>query len=96
MPGVVSPRPPVALEVRELRRSYGRLDALRDLTLDIPGGQCVALIGANGSGKSTTVRMIAFRMPDAAAVTAAMGATAPARAARGSAGRARAGAALGT
>jgi ABC-2 type transport system ATP-binding protein len=59
VPGVVSPRPPVALEVRELRRSYGRLDALRDLTLDVPGGQCVALIGANGSGKSTTVRMIA-------------------------------------
>ena len=28
VPGVVSPRPPVALEIRELRRSYGRLDAL--------------------------------------------------------------------
>jgi ABC-type multidrug transport system ATPase subunit len=47
------------LDVRGLSRHYGRLVALRELTLAIAPGECVALIGANGSGKSTTVRAIA-------------------------------------
>jgi ABC-2 type transport system ATP-binding protein len=49
----------VPLDVRGLSRSYGRLVALRELTLAVAPGECVALIGANGSGKSTTVRAIA-------------------------------------
>ncbi|WP_354702315.1 ABC-type transporter ATP-binding protein EcsA [Paraconexibacter sp. AEG42_29] len=50
--------PPV-LQARTLNHSYGRLDALAALTLDVRPGECVALIGANGSGKSTAVRVIA-------------------------------------
>jgi ABC-2 type transport system ATP-binding protein len=42
-----------------LARRYGRLTALADLTLAVDPGECVALIGANGSGKSTTVGLIA-------------------------------------
>ena len=42
-----------------LRRSYGRLVALASLDLTVAAGECVALIGANGSGKSTAVRTIA-------------------------------------
>jgi ABC-type multidrug transport system ATPase subunit len=49
----------VPLETSGLRRTYGRLVALRSLDLTIAAGECVALIGANGSGKSTAVRTIA-------------------------------------
>src|SRR6059058_2900762 len=47
------------LVVRGLARSYGRLVALEHLSLAVGAGECVALIGANGSGKSTAVRAIA-------------------------------------
>lgn len=49
----------MTLETTALRRSYGRLVALADLSLTVATGECVALIGANGSGKSTAVRTIA-------------------------------------
>jgi ABC-2 type transport system ATP-binding protein len=47
------------LRTTSLRRTYGRLVALAGLSLTIGPGECVALIGANGSGKSTAVRAIA-------------------------------------
>ncbi|WP_027006605.1 ABC transporter ATP-binding protein [Conexibacter woesei] len=48
-----------ALEVAGLTRSYGRLVGLHPFDLTLQAGECVALIGANGSGKSTAVRTIA-------------------------------------
>ena len=50
---------PPPLEALEVSHSYGRLEALRDFSLTIVPGQCVALVGANGSGKSTAVRTLA-------------------------------------
>src|SRR3954452_23221785 len=47
------------LEVAGLRREYGRLVALAGLDVQVSAGECVALVGANGSGKSTAVRAIA-------------------------------------
>jgi ABC-2 type transport system ATP-binding protein len=55
--GLSAAAPP--LVTRELGRSYGRLMALDDLSLTVSAGECVALIGVNGSGKSTAVRLIA-------------------------------------
>src|SRR3954452_5431977 len=49
----------VPLQVAGLRREYGRLVALAGLDLTIYAGECVALVGVNGSGKSTAVRAIA-------------------------------------
>src|SRR3954453_12254031 len=43
-------------EVTGLARHYGRLVGLAHLDLELGPGQCVALIGANGSGKATAVR----------------------------------------
>lgn len=48
-----------ALAVDGLTRSYGRLVGLHPFDLTLQAGECVALIGANGSGKSTAVRTIA-------------------------------------
>jgi ABC-2 type transport system ATP-binding protein len=50
---------PPPLEARAVSRSFGALVALHDFSLMIGPGQCVALIGANGSGKSTAVRTLA-------------------------------------
>jgi ABC-2 type transport system ATP-binding protein len=47
------------LTVRDLSRSYGDFAALRGLGLEIGAGECVALVGRNGSGKTTAVRLIA-------------------------------------
>jgi ABC-2 type transport system ATP-binding protein len=50
---------PPPLQAVEVSHAYGRLEALRDFSLTIVPGQCVALVGANGSGKSTAVRTLA-------------------------------------
>jgi branched-chain amino acid transport system ATP-binding protein len=47
------------LEVSHLRVSYSGVLALSDVSLNVPTGQIVALVGGNGNGKSTTLRAIA-------------------------------------
>ena len=54
----VVPADAIPLEVTGLARHYGRLVGLAHFDLELAPGQCVALIGANGSGKSTAVRTI--------------------------------------
>ena len=51
------------LEVRNLQVHYGAIAAARGISLDIRGGEIVALIGANGAGKSTVARAIAGLLP---------------------------------
>ena len=46
------------LEIRNLSVSYGGINAVKDIDLDVPEGQIVTLIGANGAGKSTMLRTI--------------------------------------
>ncbi len=46
------------LEVRDLTVSYGGIQAVRGISFDVPEGQVVTLIGANGAGKSSTLRSI--------------------------------------
>ncbi|MGQ0574770.1 MAG: ABC transporter ATP-binding protein [Pseudonocardia sp.] len=47
--------PAPAVSVRGLVKRYGRVDAVRDLDLDLPAATVLALLGPNGAGKSTTV-----------------------------------------
>jgi branched-chain amino acid transport system ATP-binding protein len=46
------------LEVQGLRVAYGAIEAVRDVNLRVEEGEVVALIGANGAGKSTTLATI--------------------------------------
>ena len=46
------------LEVRHLYASYGGPDVLHDISFSVPKGQIVCLLGANGAGKSSTMRSI--------------------------------------
>ena len=47
------------LELRGVRRTYGELVAVDLLDLEVRPGECVVLIGHNGSGKTTTLRLVA-------------------------------------
>lgn len=47
------------LQLRGLRRTYGEVVALDQLDLEVAHGECVALVGHNGSGKTTTLRLVA-------------------------------------
>ena len=47
------------LEVRDLCVSYGGIRAVKGISFDVPEGEVVTLIGANGAGKSSTLRSIA-------------------------------------
>jgi branched-chain amino acid transport system ATP-binding protein len=53
----------VILEVRNLNVNYGAITAVRGIDLDIAAGEIVALIGANGAGKTTVARAIAGLLP---------------------------------
>lgn len=53
------------LEVRNLAVRYGGIQALHDLSLSVPEGSIVTLVGANGAGKSTTLRTISGLVPPA-------------------------------
>lgn len=46
------------LDIRDLRVSYGAIEAVKGVSLSVPRGKIVALVGANGAGKSTTLRTI--------------------------------------
>jgi lipooligosaccharide transport system ATP-binding protein len=51
--------PPVpAIDLIDVRKSFGPIDAVNGLNLDVPEGICLGLLGPNGAGKSTTMRML--------------------------------------
>jgi branched-chain amino acid transport system ATP-binding protein len=53
------------LEISDLVCRYGKVEAIKGMSLSIKQGQLVALIGANGAGKSTTLRSISGVLPSA-------------------------------
>jgi branched-chain amino acid transport system ATP-binding protein len=53
----------LALELRGVHAAYGPIEVLRGLDLAVPYGSLVALLGPNGGGKSTALRVIAGQLP---------------------------------
>jgi branched-chain amino acid transport system ATP-binding protein len=53
------------LELRDLVCRYGKVTAVKGLSLEVARGQLVALIGTNGAGKTTTLRAISGLLPAA-------------------------------
>src|ERR1022692_2392734 len=47
-----------AVQIRDVTKTFGPLTAVDDLTLTVPEGSVYGFIGPNGSGKTTTMRMI--------------------------------------
>ena len=50
-------RAPV-VDVKALRKTFGAVQAVKDVTFDIHGGEIFGVLGPNGSGKTTTIRML--------------------------------------
>jgi branched-chain amino acid transport system ATP-binding protein len=60
---VSQPAPPLAageplLKIERLRTAYGRIEALKGISMEVRDGEIVTLIGSNGAGKTTTLRTI--------------------------------------
>ena len=70
-PGLAGREPnlPAAITVAGLRKSYGSVQAVRDVSFSVRRGEIVALLGPNGAGKTTTVEILeGFRARDGGAV----------------------------
>ena len=50
-----------ALELKDLRKSFGRTEIIRGINMSIPAGERVGIIGPNGAGKSTLFNLISGR-----------------------------------
>ena len=46
------------IQIRNLHKSFGKLEVLKGIDLDIQDGETVAIIGPSGAGKSTLLRCI--------------------------------------
>lgn len=53
------------LEVRDLHLHYGGIQAVKGISFDVACGELVALIGANGAGKTSTLKALARMLPQA-------------------------------
>ncbi|MFG2040132.1 sulfate/molybdate ABC transporter ATP-binding protein [Dactylosporangium sp. NPDC048998] len=59
----------MAIEVRDVNKSFGKTPVLRDISIDIASGSLTALLGPSGGGKSTLLRVIAgLEQPDTGSV----------------------------
>jgi ABC-2 type transport system ATP-binding protein len=53
-----------AVEVRDLRKSYGELEAVRGVSFEVARGEVFCLLGPNGAGKTSIVEVLGG-LPDA-------------------------------
>ncbi|MCU0441831.1 MAG: ABC transporter ATP-binding protein [Bacteroidia bacterium] len=46
------------IEIQQISKSFGKLKVLQDINIDLPKGACIALIGPNGCGKTTLIKIL--------------------------------------
>ncbi|HDZ79830.1 MAG TPA: ABC transporter ATP-binding protein [Roseobacter sp.] len=51
------------LELRDISVNYGKISAIRNISIGVPEGQIVTIIGGNGAGKTTTLRAMSGMLP---------------------------------
>lgn len=51
------------LQIKDLKVAYGPIEVIHGISLEVKTGECVALIGANGAGKSSTLKAICGLVP---------------------------------
>jgi ABC-2 type transport system ATP-binding protein len=51
------------IEVKDITKSYGKVQAVRGISFSIKAGECYGLLGPNGAGKSTTINMLSTLFP---------------------------------
>jgi len=61
-PDIAGARSPFALELKDLRKSFGKTDIIRGCNLAVAEGERIAVIGPNGAGKSTLFNLISGRI----------------------------------
>ena len=62
-----------AIEVQDLRKQFGDFVAVRDVSFEVERGEIFGYLGANGAGKSTTIRMLCGLLPPSAGVARVAG-----------------------
>jgi branched-chain amino acid transport system ATP-binding protein len=63
------------IEIVGVRAAYGRIEVLHGVDLDVPGGAVFALLGPNGGGKSTLLKVLNGRLPATAGSVSIAGVT---------------------
>ncbi len=71
---------PAAIELEGLGRHYGERPALREVTLTVPAGSTLAVLGRNGAGKSTLLRVLATLLRPHAGIVRVLGRVLPSEA----------------
>jgi ABC-2 type transport system ATP-binding protein len=63
------------LVLRGLRRSYGKVEAVAGIDLQVAAGETLALLGPNGAGKSTTLAMVLGLLAPSSGAVSVLGRT---------------------
>ncbi|HXB54113.1 MAG TPA: ABC transporter ATP-binding protein [Vicinamibacteria bacterium] len=59
--------------VRDLRKEYGEVEAVRGISFEIAAGECFGLLGPNGAGKTTTIEVLEGLLPPSAGEVVVLG-----------------------
>ena len=51
------------LEIKNLKKSYGKNEVLKDISLSVKKGEVISIIGSSGSGKSTFLALLTYSSP---------------------------------
>ena len=64
---------PLAIELKDVKAGYGRIEVLHGVSFGVPAGSVYALLGPNGGGKSTTLQIVSGRLKPTSGCVHVMG-----------------------